>query len=434
MTEQPPSEGVGSPGERAPTSGPEGLDERVKAVVQRKAALRAITLAVSGVGVLIVVLIAGYFWNRSPSSQSQTEVTVGSSPTIYEPPGKIGLPKTVTDAQHQANDTELRDALAANKTYVPALIMDNPKTLDAGPPPPPLSVATQAVPVKQYSYSADQAKLDAASLDHIKLRLAAALEKSTGTRGGIVEVRPDPEGFARQVGADTHASPGAGQGTTPASYTYNATPVVGPAVRDALSTGKGGAKSEQEQATAAGGEILALPHRAYGIVDIAADSDAPAPVVVTILSGPFSGATITGSFNPGYDTGSLIFDSMSLKGHSGDIAINAVAVNPEQMSPALPAETDERYFQRVILPAAAGFISAAANSLAAPQQTVVLNNGIATQSSPARTVKQDIGAGIGGGATAASAVINAQASAIKRRVYLPAQQPIYIWFVKSVRG
>jgi len=422
------------------------VQQRVRAARQSRAARSALFIGgLIFLGMAALMVVAWTVWSHSTPVEKSPDIKVVPAPGVYEPPGRANVPPDVAEAQRSANAHGVTDAMATGKTFTPALIFDKSQPLTA--PLPGATLAANVTPAPQpIPYRPEAAKPDPAALERIRNNIRAILEKSSTTRGGIRGVQPDPEGFARDVGYEAH---GAGQGINPAGTTsWNIAATGSPGShsaaisgRDVLSSAAGtanGADTRGETRAAApeldrdGGEILAQPHRAFGMTEIAMDSDAPSAVIVDVVSGPLTGGRIFGSFSSAYETQTVKFDRLNL--HGREIAIEAIAVDLDKLTPALPAETDERYMDRVVLPAATAFMAAAANSFAQPAQTTIINTGLASQTTPARTIREDIGDGVSGAANAAGTVLNAQAAATKRRVWIDALQPIGIWFLRDVKG
>ncbi len=93
----------------------------------------------------------------------------------------------------------------------------------------------------------------------------------------------------------------------------------------------------------------------YAQLLVEANSDVPGPIVALIVSGPFNGSKVLGSFQKKEEYLTLQFSTLvSKEGHS--IPITGTAIDPDTTLGAMATEVDHRYWARVILPAAAKFI------------------------------------------------------------------------------
>ena len=103
-----------------------------------------------------------------------------------------------------------------------------------------------------------------------------------------------------------------------------------------------------EKPLIAPGDIL------YAQMLIEANSDVPSVVMAQILTGHFEGSKILGSFSRKDERLVINFNQIVKDGKS--YPMSAVAVDPATSLPGLATEVDQRYFKRIVLPAAAKFI------------------------------------------------------------------------------
>ncbi|MAH06494.1 MAG: hypothetical protein CL561_13140 [Alphaproteobacteria bacterium] len=113
---------------------------------------------------------------------------------------------------------------------------------------------------------------------------------------------------------------------------------------------------EQEDPLIAPGDIL------YGQMLIEANSDVPSVVMARVLTGHFEGSKILGSFSREEEHLVINFNQIVKDGKS--YPINAVAVDPGTALPGLATEVNQRYFKRIVLPAAAKFIEGMTEAIA----------------------------------------------------------------------
>jgi len=111
----------------------------------------------------------------------------------------------------------------------------------------------------------------------------------------------------------------------------------------------------------------------YAQLLIEANTDAPGPVLAQIMSGPLKGGKLIGSFANQEEYLTLNFSTLVLNDET--LSINAIALDTETTLPGLATEVDKRYFSRVLLPAAAAFVTEFADALAESGNTTVTVSG-----------------------------------------------------------
>jgi len=119
-----------------------------------------------------------------------------------------------------------------------------------------------------------------------------------------------------------------------------------------------------------------------------ANSDVPGPILAQIVSGPLSGARAVGAFKVMNEYLVLTFTLVNFKGK--DYQINAIALDPNTTLGGMATEVDERWFTRVVLPAAAGFMQGFGAALSQGSSSIVTNG--------TTTIVQQSGKGISQGA------------------------------------
>jgi len=136
------------------------------------------------------------------------------------------------------------------------------------------------------------------------------------------------------------------------------------------------ANQQQETAEAAAAsateevEVLLEPGRIeYAQLITEANTDAPGPVLAVLASGPLAGSRLIGTFSATDDYLTLTFGTIVVDGEA--LSTNAVALDPATSKPGVITEIDRKYFQRVILPAAAAFIEGIGGAIAESGSTTV---------------------------------------------------------------
>lgn len=163
-----------------------------------------------------------------------------------------------------------------------------------------------------------------------------------------------------------------------------------------------------------------------------ANTDVPGPILAQIVTGPFKGARIIGSFEESYDYLTLNFDTIVLDGV--DYSANGVAIDTKTTLPGLATDIDRRYFKRVILPMAAEFISGFAEAVSDSGTTTVTVSGDTTTETTSndRDNDQEVASGIATAGRELSSVIQEIKENNPPLLRVRAGTPIGILFVESV--
>ena len=162
-----------------------------------------------------------------------------------------------------------------------------------------------------------------------------------------------------------------------------------------------------------------------------ANSDAQAPILAQIVSGPYSGSRLIGSFEVQEDFLVLTFDTMVIDGISHPI--EAMAINPETTTPGLVTDIDRRYFTRVILPAAAAFVEGMGEAIAEQGGTdVVVTGDVAVQSEPELDTEEQIFAGVEEAAGRISEILDENAENTNPLIRVESGTPMGLVFLTEV--
>lgn len=162
-----------------------------------------------------------------------------------------------------------------------------------------------------------------------------------------------------------------------------------------------------------------------------ANSDVPGPILAQILSGPLSGARAIGSFEVGNDLMILTFKTAVLKGK--EYKIDTLALDPDTTLGGMATEVDHRYFSRVVLPAAAAFVSAFGRKLAEkPTDTVVTQGGTVITSQAKTGIEDGLYEGMGSAGQTISSFLSTEAGNTRVLVRVAVGTPLGLFFVRSV--
>ncbi len=179
--------------------------------------------------------------------------------------------------------------------------------------------------------------------------------------------------------------------------------------------------------------IVAAGTVSYGQLLTEANSDVPGPILAQIVSGPLAGARAVGEFTTTYayeEYNVMHFTIANFKGK--DYQINAVALDPNTTLGGMATEVDERYFTRVVLPAAAGFMQGFGEALGSGNSTIQ-TNGTSTLSTQSRQgFHQGLFQGLGQAGQTAGQFFQNRANQTKPLVKVAAGTPVGIFFVTTV--
>jgi intracellular multiplication protein IcmE len=210
-------------------------------------------------------------------------------------------------------------------------------------------------------------------------------------------------------------------------------------VQQNASGGANGAAANPEAANAPGAnKIEEKPLIPAGTVNYAqllveANSDVPAPILAQIVSGPLSGARAIGSFQVanGYnDYLVLTFTLADL--HGKDYRIQALALDPDTTLAGMATEVDQRYFTRLILPAAAAFLEGFGSALSTTSSTTSTNGTTTIVSQTGPGITQGVAEGSSQAANTAAQFFQEQANVTKPLIRIAAGTPMGLFFETSV--
>lgn len=169
----------------------------------------------------------------------------------------------------------------------------------------------------------------------------------------------------------------------------------------------------------------------YGQLILEANTDAPGPVMVQIISGPLRGSRLLGSFQSTDDYLVLNFSTVIIDGI--DYPVQAVAIDPDTTMPGVITEIDRRYFGRVILPMAAEFVSGLAEAISESGTTsVYISDNNVTQSTGDKDNEQEVATGVAEAGDKLSELIDEEAGRIKPMLRVAAGTPVGILFTAPV--
>lgn len=161
-----------------------------------------------------------------------------------------------------------------------------------------------------------------------------------------------------------------------------------------------------------------------------ANSDVPGPIMVQLLSGPLAGGRAIGQFQVANDYLVLTFNHVSYKGE--DYSINAIALDPDTTLGGMATEVDHRYFTRLVLPAAASFMSAFGSALSEGKSDTTVTGDTVIVSQADKGYKDALYSGLGQMGQTMSQFLQNEASATKPLIRVGVGTPMGLFFLQPV--
>ena len=144
-----------------------------------------------------------------------------------------------------------------------------------------------------------------------------------------------------------------------------------------------------------------------------------------------AGARILGSFKVENDYLVLTFGTIVVDGVS--YKADVIAIDPSTANVGLATEIDRRFFERVILPAAAAFVEGMGSAIAESGTTTVSVSGdTVVESEEELDTRQEIFKGVEEGAGKISEIMDEQAGEVEPMVKVQAGTAVGILFLQPV--
>ncbi len=163
-----------------------------------------------------------------------------------------------------------------------------------------------------------------------------------------------------------------------------------------------------------------------------ANTDVPGPILAEIMTGPFKGGRLIGTFEETYNYLTLNFNTIVLNGV--DYSAEGVAIDPKTTLPGMATDINRRYFARVVLPVAAEFITGFASAIADSGNTSITISGdsVTESSSNSRSEDQEVALGIAKAGEELGGIINEIKDNYPQLLRVRAGTPMGILFVSAV--
>lgn len=169
----------------------------------------------------------------------------------------------------------------------------------------------------------------------------------------------------------------------------------------------------------------------YAQMMLEANSDIPGPVVAMVVSGTFNGAKLLGTFASQEEYLVITFNTLITK-KGTSVPIKAYAIDPQTSLTGVATDVDHRYFQRIILPAAAKFVEGLGDAYSQTTSETTQNATTTTTSTEDLNTKQEFGKAVSEAASQVGDVLDEDGKNTKPLVRVAAGTPIGILFMSPV--
>jgi intracellular multiplication protein IcmE len=179
-------------------------------------------------------------------------------------------------------------------------------------------------------------------------------------------------------------------------------------------------------------EVLLEPGRIeYAQLVTEANTDSPGPVLAVLASGPLAGSRVIGTFSASTEYITLTFNSIVVDGKA--LSTSAIALDPATSKPGVITEIDQKYFTRIILPAAAAFIEGIGGAIAESGSTTVsAGEGTTTSSENDLDARQEFFKGVEEASGKVSEILDENGQAAEPMLRVAAGTHIGLLFVQPV--
>ncbi len=169
----------------------------------------------------------------------------------------------------------------------------------------------------------------------------------------------------------------------------------------------------------------------YGVLLTEANSLVPGPILASIASGPLRGGRAIGSFQATEDYLVISFDRIILDGQEYDV--DAVALDPDTTLAGVATSVDRKYFQRIILPAAAAFLAGTAEAITQTENRVIVVEDTVIEDQPDLDTREELAAGAAEAARTVADILEEQGEDVEPEIVVAKGTPLGIFFTAAVR-
>lgn len=377
------------------------------------------------IGVILVglALIIGIFSLFGGEKETSVRSSMARISDVTETPGAENISETMKAAIEEDNTRRMEAALRENESTVPM-----PVTASKGQMPFELEKPEEEDPLERWRRLQEQ-KVERA----VKKPVAKPKEPEVDTRTPAIKAMSDAMSEQMNSILGNQEIKGS-QVKEVAKLEYleglqkkQREQLAAERKRQAETSGSGSVDTDDENAI-----LLPAGTIEYAQLITEANTDVPGPIVAEIVTGPFKGARIIGTFGETYDYLTLNFDTIILDGV--DYSAKAVAIDPATTLPGMATDIDRRYFTRVVLPVAAEFISGFASAISESGTTTIVVEGNTTTETTSnnRDKDQEVALGVATAGQELSGIIKEIKDNNPQLLRVRAGTPMGILFVESV--
>ncbi len=356
------------------------------------------------VGVLGVVVVASLFFIFVPSGEEKEDkvrLSVGSSQTVKHIPGQDELDPVYKKALEDTNKKVVEEAFQTGTSALPTPLGISKKdvlVVDQMPEAPktdPLAEWRKATEIKRKSIDDLMPEEEAGGLDPSIVPMVQQIRPRTA------QLQRDPEG-AQKLLAQMNTILASKEPkvlnqdiVTSKKSLYAQMLIDEEAAAEEAANASAIASEYTDDGYSDGTNkiIMTAGTVSYAQVVNELNSDVSGPVLAQVLSGPFAGGRAIGTMAIEDEYMVLTFtriikDAVSYK-------INGIALDEKTTLAAVATDVDRHYFERIILPAAAQFVSGYSSALAERGTTTTTGSGGETVTDTAKaSAKESIYAGL----------------------------------------
>ena len=386
----------------------------------------------------LIVVIGGVAMFGGSDKKTPDSVVAGTTDNLKNVPGSQELTPAMKEVVQEVNDQRTEEAQKTGSSVIPTPTETPTTALQAPaeetPTEDPLlrwkTIQEQRLKTQQQEQNTQQPEVDQAK---VQARQALIQAMSGQMNQILTEKKPveikamtvtDLRQLMEERAKQQQDANAAAAGTTNGNVAANGSPMVD-------------ANGMPIQLDANGQPIqpkILLPAGAieYGQLLIEANSDVTGPIVAMIVSGPFAGSRVLGSFQTSEELLVLQFNTLvNKKGVS--IPITAYALDPNTTLTGMATDVDHRYWERIILPAAAEFVTGMAEAYADRQgQTTVVTGDTVVQDQPPLDVQEQVAKGIQNAGDKVGEILDQEGQNTKPLVRVRAGTPMGILFLAAV--
>jgi intracellular multiplication protein IcmE len=386
-----------------------------------------------GLIVAALLVVVGGIALFGGSKKKGPDSTVSQAPDVKETPGTTTLSPQMKEVMEEANQQRLEEAQKNGGSVIPQPIDASKQVLtvpaDETPTEDPLlrwrQMQDERLKAQQAEQSAQQQKQNDPSKDQALQALATAMSAQMAQILGGKKIdnlkSMEVTNLQALIAAQQAQAAKQGQQTTTTGAT---TQVNG---QNALIDPTTGLPYPPAKILLPAGAIE------YSQLLVEANSDVPGPVVALIVSGPFAGSRVLGTFSKQNDE-YLVIQFQTLVNKKGiSVPIQAYALDPDTTLSGLATDIDHKYWERVILPAAAEFIQGMGQAYSDQQgQTTVVTGDVVVQDKPPLNTKEQVAAGVQKAADKVGDILDDEGSKTQVMVRVRAGTPMGILFMNPI--